>query len=134
MKYIPTKDNFKYFKSRVVYWAKELNLDRKNIYISFDKMEPGVVASVTPLDEAYSSFSVMMNKHTIDCGDNTGEEIDTILDTTALHEVMHCALCDIEKIAYSRYVPDKKYIDSIFEDLTELLTKVIYKYHTNEKQ
>ena len=115
-----TKADFDFFKKKVKYWVNRLNLKNKVIYVDFVAIDDNVVADVVNEDKLYTTFTIRLNTSNSAA---TKAATKKLLESTALHEVLHVLLSDIERYTFNRFIPDKDTILKAFEDTTETLTK-----------
>ena len=118
-----TEKDFKYFKNQVAKWLESLKQHHKNVYVTWEKLEPGQVAICSTLVEN-TTYAIVLGKDDIEISAFDSKE--DFLNKTALHEVVHCAIAEFDAMATSRYVATQRDIAVENERLTELLTKVIY--------
>ncbi len=100
-----SKADFKYYKTRVAYWMKKLDLGRWDIEVVQDHVKLN-----GSLLRGFCSYDISARNAVIGLGEDWGgDKINhKALNSTALHEVLELALAELMQQIYSRSVDENQ--------------------------
>ena len=111
------KKHFEYFKKRVLFYLKKLNLVDWDVRITMRKEIDGKGNGFCRSEfwNGIAEISLITKNYQL-CKDNLYED----LDETARHECCHLILSKLETMARARYVGEREFTDTIEETIRKI--------------